>query len=102
MSDLIKKFGSPKYIKIDVEGYEYNVLKGLKSCVNMISFEANIRIIYESKKCIEIINNLSENYSYNFTDTINFQSNNWVDFQEIMKIIETTKLNCIEIYAKSK
>lgn len=103
LSDLIKKFGSPKYIKIDVEGYEYNVLKGLKSCVNMISFEANIpEFIDESKKCIDIINNLSENYSYKFTDTINFQSNNWVNFQEIMKIIETTKLNCIEIYAKFK
>jgi hypothetical protein len=36
---LIRKYGVPHFIKIDVEGYELEVLKGLSSPVNYISFE---------------------------------------------------------------
>jgi FkbM family methyltransferase len=36
---LIEKYGRPKYIKIDVEGFEDQVLAGLKSTVDMLSFE---------------------------------------------------------------
>lgn len=36
---LIEKYGRPKYIKIDVEGFEDKVLAGLTSAVDMLSFE---------------------------------------------------------------
>lgn len=36
---LIEEFGKPKYIKIDVEGYEHKVLGGLSHKVDFISFE---------------------------------------------------------------
>lgn len=37
---LIEKYGKPDFIKIDVEGYEQNVLKSLSVPVPFISFEA--------------------------------------------------------------
>ena len=36
---LIKEYGKPAFCKIDVEGFEYNVLQGLSQPVDMISFE---------------------------------------------------------------
>jgi len=36
---LIEEHGSPDFIKIDVEGYEYSVIKGLTSKVGLIGFE---------------------------------------------------------------
>ncbi len=39
IDDLIKRFGEPFHIKIDVEGYELEVLKGLTKKTCMISFE---------------------------------------------------------------
>ena len=39
LDDLIEQYGSPDYIKIDVEGYEYEVLQGLSKKQNIISFE---------------------------------------------------------------
>ncbi len=41
LENFIHKFGTPKYIKIDVEGYELEVLKGLQTAVPLLSFEAN-------------------------------------------------------------
>lgn len=39
LEDLIKKYGNPDLIKIDVEGYEYEVIKGLVSKQKEICFE---------------------------------------------------------------
>jgi FkbM family methyltransferase len=39
---LIEKYGRPSFIKIDVEGYELEVLKGLSVPVPMISFEYTV------------------------------------------------------------
>ena len=37
---LIKDHGTPDLIKIDVEGYEYTVIKGLTSKAKMVCFES--------------------------------------------------------------
>ena len=34
-----KEFGKPAFCKIDVEGYEYKVIKGLSEPLNTVSFE---------------------------------------------------------------
>jgi FkbM family methyltransferase len=39
LDQLIRTYGHPKYIKIDVEGYELPVVRGLHSKVELISFE---------------------------------------------------------------
>lgn len=39
LDQVIKKFGKPNLIKVDVEGYEYEVLKGLSEKQNTICFE---------------------------------------------------------------
>lgn len=57
---LIAKYGRPDYIKIDVEGYELNVLKGLKSRVPLISIEYTAEIIESTVKCIEYLESIGE------------------------------------------
>ena len=39
LDSLIEEFGSPGFIKIDVEGYEFEVLSGLSRPVRALSFE---------------------------------------------------------------
>jgi FkbM family methyltransferase len=70
---FIEKYGVPKYIKIDVEGFEYEVIKGMKTPVPLISFEANLPEFYdESIQSIEYLDLISfNNYRFNFA-TANF------------------------------
>ena len=63
---LIKEFGLPQYCKIDVEGWEENVLKGLSKPVPVIEFEFNAPFIEDAIRCIEIIASLG-NYNYNYS-----------------------------------
>ena len=39
LDELIERFGEPAYIKIDVEGFELEVLKGLSRPISLLSFE---------------------------------------------------------------
>ena len=39
LDQFVTTYGRPKYIKIDVEGYELPVIMGLRSKVELISFE---------------------------------------------------------------
>lgn len=64
LDDMIKIFGIPKYIKIDVEGYEYEVIKGLSTSIDIISFEYSKAYLEPTYKVIERLKSLSE-YEYN-------------------------------------
>jgi FkbM family methyltransferase len=59
LDEMILKYGLPKFIKIDVEGFEYEVLKGLHHSVPYISFEYNLRK-NEIQKSIDCINYLAQ------------------------------------------
>lgn len=52
---LIEDFGKPKYIKIDVEGYEDKVLEGLSHKVDLISFEFSRWFEDCTIRCLDIL-----------------------------------------------
>lgn len=52
---LIERYGKPKYIKIDVEGFEEKVLSGLSSKVDLISFEFVNGFTDKAIECINIL-----------------------------------------------
>ncbi|NBD17585.1 MAG: FkbM family methyltransferase [Cyanobacteria bacterium] len=63
---LISQYGHPKFCKIDVEGFELSVLKGLTSSINVLCFEYHLdRGESEIQKTIACLYYLSE-----LTDTV--------------------------------
>lgn len=60
LDNLIGKYGTPNFIKIDVEGYELEVLKGLNLKFEMLSFEYAVPEKLDS--VISCLVHLSENF----------------------------------------
>lgn len=63
---LIKKYGLPKYCKIDVEGFELQVLSGLSRQIPLVSFEFHREMLGDARKCAEKLRSLGK-ASFNFT-----------------------------------
>lgn len=101
LEDFIKKNGVPKYIKIDVEGYEYEVIQGLKTAVALLSFEANLpEFCEESVQTIEYLESLDhKGYKYNFATVHSFLLENFVQKDKAKEFIRNSQLNYLEVFA---
>jgi len=66
LDNLISKYGIPDFIKIDVEGFEQWVLKGLSHSVSFLSFETLLpEYAVELERCLAFIEQLSASATYN-------------------------------------
>ncbi|MGE5537107.1 MAG: FkbM family methyltransferase [Gemmatimonas sp.] len=52
LDELIAQFGEPTYVKIDVEGFEREVLKGLTRKTGVISFEFTSEFLDDAAACV--------------------------------------------------
>jgi len=55
LDDLIHSYGEPAFIKIDVEGYELNVLRGLTRRVRCVSFEFHPERFDAAMECADYL-----------------------------------------------
>lgn len=85
---LITQYGLPKFCKIDVEGYEFEILSNLNYKIPIIEFEFTGKFIAETLKIIDLLGN---NYVYNFilNEHLKFKLNNCILKDEMKDIIES-------------
>jgi FkbM family methyltransferase len=101
---LIKEYGTPDYIKIDVEGYELQVITGLSLPISLISFECNLPIFMVETG--DIICTLAKRFNgglFNFTvqePPRRFHSLRWLREDEILRIVESGDFGFMEIFFK--
>lgn len=63
---LIAQYGLPAFCKIDVEGYELEVLRGLSHAPNCLSFEYIPAALDVARGCIQRLEQLGD-YTYNWS-----------------------------------
>lgn len=81
---LIESFGTPDYIKIDVEGYELEVLKGLTNPVKLLSIEFLPSLPSLTEAVLQRLVSLGE-YEFNIThgEKAEFKWENWQNLTEL-------------------
>ena len=101
LQELICKYGIPDYIKIDVEGYELEVLKGLSQKIRLISFESNLpEFLEETIQCIKLLYKLSGTSKYNYSFENSFMLDEWIGYDEFSTIIKNIEFRTIEIFCR--
>lgn len=89
---LIEKHGIPAFCKIDVEGYEEKILKGLSVALPALSFEFFPTTPLRTVACIKLLEKFG-NYRYNwsFIETFRFNSEKWLTGEEMAAFMMLNK-----------
>lgn len=104
MNDLIAEYGSPFFVKIDVEGYERSVLQGLQKPVPYLSFEVNLpEFRPEGLECLEMLGRLASNGVFNYTaDCRNgLALEQWLSLEEFSSVLNSCSDKSIEVFWKT-
>jgi len=105
LDDLISQYGKPAFIKIDIEGYEYEAVKGLSQPVGMISLEFTPEFMDSTLKCVEHLSKISAsefNYCLDDKPTA-FVLSQWCSQGQIRERLESMrgKARVGDIYIRS-
>ena len=102
LDNLIDKYGKPTFIKIDVEGYECEVLKGLSQPVDCISFEVLSFNVDLMEECLLILTKLGyTKFNFSLRETFKMSFDNWVDANSVKHYLQQySKLYSGDIYAR--
>ena len=78
LDQLIEEHGIPQFCKIDVEGYEPEVLKGLSQAIPCLSFEYTEPLRKDAEECVKILNKIG-NYQFNYStyESMKMTLTNW-------------------------
>ena len=94
LDEHIKKHGIPKFLKIDVEGYEFDVLQGLTCPLNFVSIEFTAEDIENTIKCLDYLTSLGKcSYRYALGESLSFSDCKWTDGNEFIVHLKKLCLN---------
>ena len=89
---LVAEYGEPSFIKIDVEGFELEVLKGLTKPVKMLSFEYTVperaaQLLACLRRIAEI--NPQAECNYSVSENLIWALPQWESIDALLKRVET-------------
>ncbi|MGG9962984.1 FkbM family methyltransferase [Ferruginibacter sp. SUN106] len=103
LDTLITKHGIPDFIKIDVEGNEQNVLKGLSHTVNYISFEVLLpEFLNEATECLNLLLSINKNYHFNYSVDETTMLQEFLNYDNFTSLLHTLTIPHLEIIAAIK
>jgi FkbM family methyltransferase len=108
LEKVIEQQGKPNFIKIDVEGFEVEVLKGLKTKIPTISVEYTVpEETDKALECLELVFSLSNNHvqcNYSVGESMAWQLDKWLSYEEMKSHMESKEFietGFGDIYIKS-
>jgi FkbM family methyltransferase len=104
LDDLVRAHGRPYFIKIDVEGFEPTVLRGLTQAVPNLSFEVNLpEFRPEGLECLRLLDALDPQGRFNYAIDCRegLALNTWGGAAECSRLLNDCREPSIEIFWKA-
>jgi FkbM family methyltransferase len=90
LDSVIAMFGRPSFVKVDVEGFEYEVLKGLSRPVDAFSIEVTPEYIQNTYNCIELLKTFGEfHFQFSFGESMEFALPRWLSHPELCEWLKS-------------
>lgn len=105
LDSLIASHGAPFFIKVDVEGYELNVLRGLSRPVAYVSFEVNLpEFRSEGLQCVERLGCIAADGRFNFAADCGrgLVLDEWLGQQRFREVLASCGESSIEVFFKTQ
>lgn len=100
---LISLYGRPAFCKIDVEGFEEQVLRGLTRPISLISFEFTREFFDDAKNCINYLLSIGRfKFNCSLGESMNLLSTDWVEPDELYEKVDSLDDEFLwgDVYAK--
>jgi FkbM family methyltransferase len=79
LDDLVRLHGTPRYVKIDVEGFEYEVICGLSRRLGIISFEFTDEFFANAERMLRYLENLGySRFNFSLGERPDFALAEWI------------------------
>jgi FkbM family methyltransferase len=100
---LMQEFGYPSFIKVDVEGYELEVLKGLSKPPQALSYEFTPEYLDDALGCSERLHQIGmQNFNYSLGESMRLELPCWVSREMLAGYLGRYEDNVTfgDVYAK--
>ena len=103
LDKLIDEYGMPDFIKIDVEGCELQVLKGLSKPVKELCFEFTKEFIGDVRLCAERLLQIG-NYEFDYSVYKSNNCHNYCNLDKLMELLANSNAPLLwgDIFARLK
>jgi FkbM family methyltransferase len=101
IEQLVATHGSPFFVKIDVEGHELSVLRGMQRPVPYVSFEVNLpEFRLEGLECVRALAHLATGGKFNYTTDCRrgLLFKDWLGAEEFSSVLSSCTDNSIEVF----
>lgn len=91
LDNLVQQYGMPDFIKVDVEGYEAEVFKGLNKKVRLLSFEYTLPELADNLQAVlHKLGSLGDcSFNYSVAESMSFELTEWMKADQFNELVKT-------------